>query len=126
MANAYQFYEFRIRPNMVEALERYVETGHPVGDFLTAVITNDLMRACGYADDDNKRNIPAFCGWLYNVAPMNCHGSKEKMKAWQEIGGQQGLERQRRREYCDKHDVKRDASGSCPACEVEYVEEDAS
>ncbi len=88
----YQFYEWSIRADMVRSLECYVATGFPVGDFLTGIITNDLMKACSHADADNKRNLPAFAGWLYNVAPRGCHGSVEKMNAWQDHLGQQGSE----------------------------------
>jgi len=78
----YQFRGFVISDNMLESLQAYAERGQPVGDFLTAVLANDLMDACGRADDTNIRNLPAFAAWVYNECPSPAHGSREKMKAW--------------------------------------------
>ncbi len=36
---------------------RYVEYGVLPGDFLTAVISNDLKEACARADDDNRHRL---------------------------------------------------------------------
>lgn len=80
----YTFREFQIRGDMLDALRRYVDDHCPVGDFLTSVICNDLREACGRADEDNLRNLPAFVAYLYNEAPSPCWGSKEKMQKWLE------------------------------------------
>jgi len=74
---------FFIRPDMVGALELYVNKGIDPGSFLTAVIQNKgLFEVCDLADDINIRNLPAFVGYLWNEAPSTCWGSKEKMDAW--------------------------------------------
>jgi hypothetical protein len=73
-----------ISPDMLAAIKRYTERRIPPGDFLQAVICNDLTGAVGMADDDNLLNLPAFVHYFYNEAPSNCWGSKEKMKAWLE------------------------------------------
>ena len=78
----YQFRGFHIPEHMLEALSRYIDGHQPVGDFLTAVLKNDLRDACGRADDTNLANLPAFVAYLYNVAPSDCSGSPEKVKAW--------------------------------------------
>jgi hypothetical protein len=67
---------------MFSSLRGYVEQHIPVGSFLEAVISNDLKQAVQQADDTNIRNIPAFVGYLYNNAPSECWGSKEKYKRW--------------------------------------------
>jgi hypothetical protein len=78
----YTFYEFHIPEYMEGAIQRYIDHGIPPGGFLSAVICNDLSGACGHADDENRRNIPAFVAYFYNEAPADCWGSREKMAAW--------------------------------------------
>lgn len=80
----YAFRGYRISAHMLDALKRYTEKHCPVGDFLTAVLENNLSEAVGKADDYNLRNLPAFVGYLYNEAPSQCWGSKEKVKKWLE------------------------------------------
>ena len=79
---SYKFRHFQISDHMLESLQYYVTQGRPVGDFLTAVLEHDLMKACGRADDENLANLPAFCAYLYNEMPGSCHGSREKVSAW--------------------------------------------
>jgi hypothetical protein len=78
----YTFREFYIPDRMMGGLIRYIENGIAPGDFLTAVICNDLKEAVGRADDENIRNLPAYLGYLYNEAPMGCWGSPGQMKRW--------------------------------------------
>jgi hypothetical protein len=87
----YEFYGFHIRPDMLEGLNAYIETGRPTGGFLEAVLSNDLMAACDRADDGNRRNLPAYCGYLYNEAPIGCYGSPEAVKKWMAAGGLEGM-----------------------------------
>ncbi len=82
----YAFREFRISDHMLDSLRRYIEKRSPVGGFLTAVIQNDLRMAVTRADDNNLRNLPAFISYLYNEAPSQCWGSKEKVEKWVEEG----------------------------------------
>lgn len=88
MSQDYRFRGWCARSEMVEALDRYAQLRHPVGDFLTAVLCNDLKEACGRADDDNLHNLPAIVAYCYNVLPMPCWGSPEKVAAW--INPEQG------------------------------------
>lgn len=78
----YEYQGFRIREDMLAALTEYVERGVPVGDFLRAVICNDLVAACGQADSDNLKNIPAFAGWLYNRCPSGAWGTVQAYHQW--------------------------------------------
>ena len=78
----YTFRHWTIRPDMMAAIQRYVVDRLPPGDFLTAVICNDLKEAVGRADDDNLANLVAFVSYFYNEAPSSCWGSKAKMDAW--------------------------------------------
>jgi hypothetical protein len=72
----------KIPPHMQEALTRYVVDRVAPGDFLQAVIRNDLRDACGRADADNLLLLPTYVKWFYNVAPGSCWGSPENYKAW--------------------------------------------
>lgn len=78
----YRFRDFYIRENMMESIKAYVKEGRPVGNFLQAVICNDLKEAVGRADDENLQNIPAFVAYFYNETPMACWGSRERMRDW--------------------------------------------
>jgi len=78
----YQFRGFTIPEHMMWPLRRYIEDHSSVGDFLTAVLQNDLKEAVGRADDHNLANLPAYIGYLYNEAPSPCWGSPQKVKEW--------------------------------------------
>lgn len=82
--NIYEFREFHIRPDMMEAIEAYIKKRRPPGGFLSAVIQNDLSAAMGRADSENLANLQAFVAYFYNEAPADCWGSPAKMKAWLE------------------------------------------
>ena len=63
-------------------VQEYVEHHHPPGDFLTAVISNDLKEALGRADDGNRARLFDIVAWFYNEAPGICWGSPERMRDW--------------------------------------------
>jgi len=74
--------EYGIPGGMQGGLIRYFENRIPPGDFLTAVLENDLMEAFGRADLENQHCMKAYCTWLYNEAPMGSHGSKAAVTNW--------------------------------------------
>lgn len=78
----YTYRHWTIPERMMRPLLRYVHLHELPGDFLQAVLRNDLREAIGRADDENIANLPAFTSFLYNEAPNQCHGSAEKMVAW--------------------------------------------
>lgn len=67
---------------MVEGLVRYVVHHIAPGDFLCAVIANDLFEAYGRADSTNIYCIYNYVQFFYNHAPAPCWGSREALKAW--------------------------------------------
>jgi len=75
---------------MQDSLLRYVRTGQLTGDFLRAVLSNDLFNAVGRADSVNREIIPLYVRWLYNRAPLACYGSTAAVSAWIEQGGLEG------------------------------------
>ena len=62
---------------------KWITVGQPTGDFLYAVLTNDLKEAYGRADDDNLASMYHIVHWLYNNAPGGCWGSVERVKEWE-------------------------------------------
>lgn len=81
-AKGYEFKEFYIPDYMVGAIDRYIKLGVHPGDFLFAVVTNNLKEAVIAADDINLKNIPAYVSYFYNEAPSQCWGSAQKVNAW--------------------------------------------
>lgn len=68
--------------HMRDGAEDYVERGYEPGDFLCAVLSNDLAGAFGHADTINRGFLDAWVTWLYNEAPSRCWGSEKKVAAW--------------------------------------------
>jgi hypothetical protein len=80
--------------SMHGGIMRYLEKHIPPGDFLSAIISNDLKRACQAADDTNLWLIPVYTAFFYNYAPSDCWGSKEKLDRWlslREVSNEQAV-----------------------------------
>ena len=76
-------YDYSLIPeHMMEAINRYVDRGVPLGNFLTAVFANDLFGAVGRADDYNQQIIPVYVSYIYNRCPIGCNGSYHDVEAW--------------------------------------------
>lgn len=60
-----------------ETIDDYVTKGYRPGSFVYALLANDLMRALGTADAENRRDIFDICSYVYNNIPDNVHGSYE-------------------------------------------------
>lgn len=76
---SYEFRGFTISPTMVEDIRTYIDHGVDPGNFLSAVICNNLKEAVGRADDADMAALPAFVAFFYNEAPSACWGSLDKM-----------------------------------------------
>ena len=82
MTSQFEFRGKTIPERMRGAISRYIELGIAPGDFLSAVICNNLSEAVGRADDENIELLPQYVAYFYNEAPEECWGSQEKMQAW--------------------------------------------
>ena len=71
-----------IPPHMQAAIKRYVIDRLRPGNFLSAVISNDLRGAVDHADSDNLPLIKLYVQWFYNRAPAICHGTAQRMEDW--------------------------------------------
>lgn len=69
-------------------MKRYIEWGVIPGDFLQAVISNNLKESFERADDINIERLFDYVNFLYNEAPLACWGSKETMIAWHKKKGE--------------------------------------
>ena len=71
-----------MKATTIDGLMRYMEHGLKPGEFLTAVLENNLLAAMGQADEQNRADIFEICQFVYNKMPMNCHGSPAIVKTW--------------------------------------------
>lgn len=69
---------------MIDGLVRYLVDHVPTGDFLRAVLENNLMRALDKADITNSPLLRNYARFLYNYAPLGSYGSRENVRKWLE------------------------------------------
>lgn len=53
----------------ISSINWWYVTAEPLSDFLTAVVKNDLMEACGRADDINRKVLSIYAKYLHNCIP---------------------------------------------------------
>ena len=75
-----------------EPVKRYIEEGAMPGDFLNAVICNNLVYAFSRADDEMAEKLEEIAFWAYNHIPSRAFGSHKKMIQWNQERGLKGLE----------------------------------
>jgi len=68
--------------HMRDSLLRWVLDGRLPGDFLQAVISNNLRDAVSRADAANLPLLGVYSQWFYNVAPWGCHGDRRVLTEW--------------------------------------------
>lgn len=78
----YGFQTYEIPERMRSGLQDYIENRIKPGQFLQAVIKNNLKEAIAYADEENMANLPAYVNYFYNHTPFDCWGSEERMDQW--------------------------------------------
>jgi hypothetical protein len=107
-----------------DGLRNYFEVGRSVGDFLTAVLENNLVEAFGRADHINEHCLKDYANFLYNYAPsypVRSWGSPEAVQAWREMGGLKGFKASQAEvvkcDICGKSFAPDDCIGeTCPDC----------
>lgn len=73
---------YSIPEHTAAALRRYIYDRIPPGDFLLAVLSNDLLGAVSRADDLNRGKLVDIISYLYNEAPRFCWGSPQAVESW--------------------------------------------
>lgn len=76
------FYEDKVPEHLLQGLIAWGKKHHRVGDFLTAVLSNNLWDAVARADDDSMKSLRFIVMFIHNELPNNCHGSKEIVVEW--------------------------------------------
>jgi len=76
-----------IPKSVQDEIDRHVEQGCPCGDFVTAILDNDLQEAFQRADDHNLAYMKEIVTYMYAHTPAACQGSKLKRRAWQSHQG---------------------------------------
>ena len=71
-----------MNPHIEEAITIYVRDGSPPGDFLYAVLCNDLAESFGRADLENRRDLFEIVSYVYNRVPSTDWGNRRKVDAW--------------------------------------------
>lgn len=70
--------------DVVETINRYVEHGCQPGDFVLAVLENNLREAFMRADNYNTAHMQEIVRYCYNEIPGAAWGSPEKVRLWLE------------------------------------------
>jgi hypothetical protein len=78
--------------HMRDGLILWIENGIMTGNFMTALMENDLMEAMGRADEVNQNSIKNWCVFLYTYSPRGCHGSPSRVAVWREHKGLSGID----------------------------------
>lgn len=71
-----------VPPDIVESLRQYVVDGRPTGEFLRAVLRNDLTDAVTRADKGNLALLPEIVRFCWNQLPGPCWGDRQKVDQW--------------------------------------------
>jgi len=79
--------ETKIPGYMHGGIVRYIIAGIKPGDFLTAVLSNDLSTSAALADDQNRHLLFDYACMLHNVMPYQCWGSPMLVKQWIDHNG---------------------------------------
>ncbi len=69
-----------IPKRMMPGIRRYIDEHKRPGNFLQAIISNDLKAAVWNADDENMNLLPHYVQYFYWKAPSMCWGSQQKWR----------------------------------------------
>lgn len=72
----------RLPEHIRGGVQRYIEHGIAPGDFLTAVIRNDLGASFACADERNIEAMRDIVTFFWTEAPAGSWGSREHMSYW--------------------------------------------
>jgi hypothetical protein len=69
---------------ILDILDAYAEEGRQTGDFVGAVLENNLFEAVGHADCESMAALKMIVTYVHCQMPQGCWGSPEKVKTWRE------------------------------------------
>lgn len=71
-----------VQAECLDSLDCWAQRAVPTGDFLKAVLSNDLRESFGRADDYNRAVLFDIVRYCYNELPFGCWGSPDKVLSW--------------------------------------------
>ncbi len=71
-----------LNPILLDNLNHYVATGRDPGDFLQAVLANDLKESFIRADDENSAAMREIVQHIYWNVPRVAWGSWDIVRTW--------------------------------------------
>jgi hypothetical protein len=83
--------EIGMKTETKESIDQYIKNGYIPGDFLLAVLANNLVQALHRADEDNSRDLREIIRYIGERAPAACWGSQQAVCRWMKLGGMRGL-----------------------------------
>jgi hypothetical protein len=78
-----------VKKETLEDLHRYIESGIDPGEFLRAVLRNDLIESFRTADIYNASTMRVLVKYVSNEVPTVCYGSSDKVRDWIEYHAKQ-------------------------------------
>lgn len=72
----------KVPQHLREAIYHYITEGRPVGGFLQAVISNNLIGATTRSHPDVKEHIGGIVLWFLSYAPTDSYGSQCAYDYW--------------------------------------------
>lgn len=75
-------YRHMLPLSTVETMKAYLFEGRPTGDFMRAVMNNDLHQSLARADDFNIHALPWIVAFLVNYFPRCAWGDEQSVSAW--------------------------------------------
>lgn len=76
--------ECDVPEHLHKGLIEYVAARRPVGSFLTACLSNDLLDAAVRADDVSRPRLYTIAFFLLNYVTLQSWGSRQRVAAWLE------------------------------------------
>lgn len=76
-----------MKPSTFDDINEYVKEKHPLeeGEFLYAVLSNNLVESFKRADEENKRDLEEIVQYCYWYIPAESWGSPEKVRNWVKV-----------------------------------------
>lgn len=65
--------------------DNYIIDGFPPGDFLRAVLENNLSEAFGRADNWNTVHLGNIVAYVFHCLPVVSHGSEDRVVTWLQL-----------------------------------------
>jgi len=71
-----------MKPETKAAIDAYITEHRAGGDFITAVLENDLRKAIQHADLRNRQDLHETTMYVFCNVPSRAWGSPEAVKNW--------------------------------------------